>query len=103
MNCARKFRFGREIPPVYAFNMSAADTIAPETVRAVRHGFDEPMHPVQIAAMRRLTLSQRFARGLHFLRSAQNWLVSGIRARHPDWSEDQIAAEVRRAVTNAGN
>ena len=83
--------------------MNSANSTAPASAARLRNGFDEPMHPVQIAAMRRLTLSQRFARGLHFLRSAQKWLVSGIRARHPDWSEDQIAAEVRRAVTNAGN
>ena len=82
--------------------MKLAESIKPKIAAPARHGFDEPMHPVQIAAMRRMNLSERFARGLHFLRSARRWLVSGIRARHPDWSEEQIAAEIRRALNHAG-
>jgi hypothetical protein len=64
---------------------------------------DEMMHPAQIAALRRLSLSERFAVGMRFLRSARAWLASGIRARHPDWTEEQVTNEVRRAVTYAGN
>ena len=82
--------------------MNSANSTAPVSAARVRNGFDEPMPAAQIAAMRRFTLSERFAVGLRFLRSARSWLASGIRARHPDWSEDQIAAEVRRAVTHAG-
>ena len=83
--------------------MNPADSAAPETGKVPQNYFDEPMHPAQIAAMRRLTLSERFALGLRFLRSARGWHVSGIRARHPEWSEEQVADEVRRAVTNAGS
>ena len=75
--------------------MKTADSPAP--------GLDEAMHPAQIAAMRRLTLSERFALGLRFLRSARGWLASGIRARHPEWNEERVTAEVRRAMTHAGN
>jgi len=75
--------------------MKTADSTVP--------GLDEVMHPAQIAAMRRLTISERFALGLRFLRSARAWLASGIRARHPEWDEERVAAEVRRATTNAGN
>ena len=82
--------------------MNPADSIMPEHAGPVRIGFDDPMHPAQIEALRQLTLSERFALGLRFMRSARRWLMSGIRARHPDWSEEQIAAEVRRAVTHAG-
>jgi len=83
--------------------MNPTDSAAPVTGTVRQNYLDEPMHPAQIAAMRRLTLSERFALGLRFLRSARGWLASGIRARHPEWSEEQIANEVRRAVTNAGN
>lgn len=64
---------------------------------------DEPMHPAQIAAIRRLPLAERFAVGLRFLRSARALLASGVRARHPDWSEEQIMTEIRRAITHAGD
>ncbi len=83
--------------------MTPAETVTPEPAASPRMGFDEPMHPAQIAAMRRLTISERFVLGLRFLRSARAWLESGIRARHPDWDDAQIAAEIRRAVTHAGN
>lgn len=83
--------------------MNPTDSAATETGKVRQNYFDEPMHPAQIAAMRRLTISERFALGMRFLRSARRWLASGIRARHPEWSEEQIANEVRRAVTHAGN
>ena len=83
--------------------MKPADTTTPEPAAPARIGCDEPMHPVQIAALRRKSLSERFAFGLRFLRSARSWLASGIRARHPDWSEEQIAAEIRRALNHAGS
>ena len=83
--------------------MNPADSATKVTGKVRQFFFDEPMHPAQIAAMRRLTLSERFALGLRFLRSARGWLASGIRARHPEWSEEQVANEVRRAVTHAGN
>ncbi len=82
-------------------SMNSTASATPVTGKVRQNHFDEPMHPAQVAAMRRLTLSERFALGLRFLRSARGWLVSGIRARHPEWSEEQVADEVRRAVTDA--
>jgi hypothetical protein len=55
-------------------------------------------HPVQIEALRRLSYSERFARGLRFLKAARKFLAAGIRARHPDWGPEQVEAEVRRAI-----
>ena len=83
--------------------MNPTESAATETGKVQQNYFDEPMHPAQIAAMRRLTLSERFTLGLRFLRSARGWLASGIRARHPEWSEEQVANEIRRAATHAGN
>lgn len=58
------------------------------------------MHPVQIAAIRRMTLSERFAKGLNFLRNTRELLAAGVRARHPEWTESQVAEETKRLISN---
>ena len=78
--------------------MNPTASAAPVTGKVRKNHFDEPMHPAQIAAMRRLTLSERFALGLRFLCSARGWLASGIRARHPEWSEEKLETEARKAA-----
>jgi len=40
--------------------MKPADSAAPETAHVVRSGFDEPMHPVQLAGFRKMSVAQKF-------------------------------------------
>jgi hypothetical protein len=54
---------------------------------------NDDLHPVQIARIRQMTLGQRLGRGIGFLRSARHFIAAGLRARHPEWSEDQAMAE----------
>ena len=49
-------------------------------------------HPLQVARIREMTLSERFARGLEFLRATREFVAAGIRSRHPDWSAEQVQA-----------
>jgi hypothetical protein len=58
----------------------------------------DDFHPVQIEALRHLSYSERFARGLRFQRAARKFLAAGISARHPSWSPAEVEAEVRRAI-----
>jgi len=56
------------------------------------------LHPLQIERLRRMSLSERFARGLRFLRSTRAFLAAGVRARHSDWTEEQVRAETQRLI-----
>ncbi len=55
-------------------------------------------HPLQVARIREMTLSERFARGLEFLRATREFVAAGIRSRHPEWSSEQVQAELRRVT-----
>ncbi|MEQ1860409.1 MAG: hypothetical protein ABMA13_10775 [Chthoniobacteraceae bacterium] len=59
------------------------------------------LHPLQIERLRRLSLSERFARGLRFLRSTRAFLSAGVRSRHPDWTDEQVRAETQRLIRRA--
>ena len=64
---------------------------------------NEELHPLQLAGLRRLSLSERFARGLRFLRATRKFLAAGVRTQHPDWTEEQVQAETRRRSSHGGN
>jgi hypothetical protein len=61
---------------------------------------NDDLHPVQVEALRRLSPSERFDKGLRFLRMTREWLAAGVRRRNPDWTEDQISKETRRLIDN---
>ena len=59
---------------------------------------DEPIHPVQLEALKRMTPEQKLravAEMWHFAREA---LALQIRGQHPDWDEVAIAEEVKRRL-----
>jgi hypothetical protein len=58
----------------------------------------DEFHPLQVARIREMTLSERFARGLEFLRATREFVAAGIRSRHPEWSSEQVQAELRRVI-----
>lgn len=58
------------------------------------------IHPLLRERLRTMSLDQRFAHGLRFLKSTRDLLLAGVRARHPVWSEQQIAAEARRLMSD---
>ena len=65
-----------------------------------RYGMDEPLHPVQIAAIRRMSLDKRFAMGMALLRGARTLHEAGVRTRHPGWTAEQVRAESQRLIAN---
>jgi hypothetical protein len=56
----------------------------------------ESLHPEQIKAMRRLTSEQRLKIGMQFIRAGRRFKRAALRKQHPDWSENEVAEEMRR-------
>jgi hypothetical protein len=58
------------------------------------------LHPEQIKALRKMSLERRAELALGFIRSMARLKAAALRNQHPDWSDGQIAAELRRLVLN---
>ncbi len=62
---------------------------------------DEQTSPEQLAILRAMTGGQRLQLAEQLYWSARKLTAAGVRQRHPDWSEEQVKAEVRAIFTNA--
>jgi hypothetical protein len=62
---------------------------------------DEEMSPKQIEILRGLSGEQRLRIADQLYWTAREMTAVGVRARHPDWSEEQVKAEVRRLFLHA--
>jgi hypothetical protein len=62
---------------------------------------DEQPSPEQLAIFRRMTPEQRLSLAEQLYWSARELKAAWLRSQHTDWSEEQIAREVRRLFTNA--
>ena len=58
----------------------------------------DELHPAQIAALRRMTPSERLEIGMSFIESMRELRDSVLRQEHPDWTEAQIARALREFV-----
>jgi len=56
---------------------------------------DAILLPAQIEAYRRMTPEQKLARATMMYHAARALKADYLRGRHPDWSEEEIAAKVR--------
>ncbi len=59
------------------------------------------LHPEQIRALKKMSLERRAALALGFIRSMRRLKAAALRAQHPDWSEERVAAELRRLTLHA--
>jgi hypothetical protein len=59
------------------------------------------LHPEQIRALRKMPLERRAELALGFIRSMRRMKIAALRAQHPEWSEQEIAAELRRLTLHA--
>ena len=62
---------------------------------------DEQTSPEQFEAYRRMTPERRLVLAEQLYWSAREWKATGVRAQHPDWSEQQVAREVTRIFLHA--
>jgi hypothetical protein len=59
------------------------------------------LHPEQVKALRGMSLDRRAELALGFIRSMRRLKAAALRVQHPNWTEAQIAAELRRLTSNA--
>jgi Rv0078B-related antitoxin len=62
---------------------------------------DEQATPEQIEIFRRMTPERRLQLAEQLYWSARHLKSAGLRAQHPDWSDEHIEAEVRSIFTHA--
>ena len=56
---------------------------------------DRP-HPLQIKAWRTMGSAGRTRLGIELRRKARRWKLAGLRAQHPDWTEERAHAELAK-------
>lgn len=59
------------------------------------------LHPEQIRALRGMSLERRATLALGFIRSMRRLKAASLRSHHPDWSDAEIEAELRRLTLDA--
>ena len=62
---------------------------------------DEEATPEQLAIFRQMTPERRLSLAEQLYWSARELKAAWLRTQHADWSEEQIAREVRQLFTNA--
>ncbi len=62
----------------------------------------EPMHPVQIEGFRRMTPADKLRMVAQLYEAGIGLRIAGLRMAHPDWPDDRLEREARRALLYAG-
>jgi hypothetical protein len=62
---------------------------------------DEQTSPEQFAILRRMTPGRRLEIAEQLYWSAWRMKAAWLRSLHPDWTEEQVVAEVKRNFSNA--
>ena len=70
------------------------------TIHNTAYGLNEPMPAVQVRAIRAMSFAKRLAVGMGFIRSGRRLKRAALRQQHPDWTDAEIADEMRRLTTD---
>jgi hypothetical protein len=62
---------------------------------------DRVLHPEQVRALRKMSLGERLLLNARLWDNAHALKAAAFRARHPDWSEEQIRQAAREAIRRA--
>jgi hypothetical protein len=62
----------------------------------------EALHPVQIEGFRRMTAAEKLRMVAELYHAGIQLRAAGLRMAHPDWSEERLEREARRALLYAG-
>lgn len=66
-----------------------------------RFGMDEPMHPVQLAGFRKMSIARKLQMIPAMREMGIKLRIAGLWMRHADWSEEKLETEARRAAMPA--
>lgn len=61
------------------------------------------LHPAQIEAFRRMTPAQKLALAAQLWFEARELKAAALRARHPEWTEDEVQRKVRDVFLHAAD
>ena len=59
---------------------------------------DEPMHPLQVAHYRRMTVAEKLDALAQMYRMGRSLAEAGVRMRHPDWDDETVERQVREQM-----
>ena len=81
--------------------MNPEETFDPLAIQQPCRRFnqDEAIHPVQIAAYRRMTPAQKVEGIVQMYHLGITFKMAGLRMQHPDWNEDRLHREAQRIST----
>jgi hypothetical protein len=60
----------------------------------------EPLDPVMVEVLRKKTGAERLAIAFGMFTMAREMLTASLRARHPDWTDDQVRREVAHRLSH---
>ena len=63
---------------------------------------DDPIHPIQIEGFKRMTPAQKLQMVADLYETGISLRVAGLRLQHPDWADERLDFEARRALLYAG-
>ncbi len=63
---------------------------------------NEPIHPVQLEGLRRMTPAQKLRMVEDLYRAGIRLRMEGLRMQHPDWPDERLEFEARRSLLYAG-
>jgi hypothetical protein len=63
---------------------------------------NEPIHPVQLEGFKRMTPEQKIRMVCDLYATGVALRMAGLRMAHPDWSQQRLEFEARRALMYAG-
>jgi Rv0078B-related antitoxin len=63
---------------------------------------DEPMHPVQIEGLRRMTPAEKLRMVCDLYEAGIRLRMEGLRIAHPDWPNERLEHEARRSLLFSG-
>lgn len=81
--------------------MKPADSNAPERAENQENYYSNPMHPVQIAGFRKMSIAKKFDLITTMRETGIKLRIAGMRMRHPDWADEKLEAEARKAAMYA--
>lgn len=74
-----------------------------ESSKKPADGMTPDLLPEQIEAYRRMSFQDKIRHFGNLRRQALKLKTIGVRLQHPDWSESEVADEVKRIYAQSGN
>ena len=78
--------------------MNPADSATTERAEIRENYYDNPMHPVQIAGFRKMSIAKKFDIITTMRETGIKLRIAGMRMRHPDCADEKLETEARKVA-----